>query len=174
MGVWYINNYIKVRPVKIMSDSVMEALIEDEWIVDPVVDADDLDVSVFNGQAVISGIADHYLEKLDAEELAAGVYGVIHVVNNIILEQSWEDKEDWILKDEVEYQLFWNPRINSESIEVMADDGTITLIGKVRTFYERRQATFEAKQAGAESVKNLLVFKLGPPAIKQDTEEQSM
>jgi osmotically-inducible protein OsmY len=174
MGVWRVKNYIKVRPTKITGDAVMEELIEDEWNVDPVVDANDLDVSVFDGQAVISGVADHYLEKVEAEDLAAGVYGVVHVVNNIILEQAWEDKEDWILKEDVEYQLFWNPRINSDSVEVLVDDGIVTLVGKVNTLYQRRQATVEAKQAGAEHVNNLLVFSLGPPAIKPETEKHPM
>ncbi len=61
------------------------------------------------------------------------------------------------LRIDIEDELLWEPRIDDAAIEVVADDGSVTLRGIVGSFRERREATTAVKRVyGVKHVHNEL------------------
>jgi osmotically-inducible protein OsmY len=54
---------------------------------------------------------------------------------------------DGQLRDDVEEELCWEPRVDERAIAVRAQDGEVTLRGTVGSFRERREAVTAAKRA---------------------------
>jgi len=65
------------------------------------------------------------------------------------------------LRNDVEDELFWEPRVDNEAIAVASDDGDVTLRGTVGSFREKREAANAAKRVyGVKSVDNGLSVRL--------------
>ena len=56
-------------------------------------------------------------------------------------------------------ELWWNPLVDSDRIDVIVEDGAATLIGVVSDAHERNLATQEAYEGGAEAVYNNLKLR---------------
>jgi len=66
-------------------------------------------------------------------------------------------------------ELFWDPKVNSETIAVSAHDGTITLRGTVASLAEKREAARAAQKVlGVVSVDNKLEVGLVDDDARQD------
>lgn len=83
VGVWRIDNRIKVRPQLSMSDEIIKKDISNAMIRDPYLNIDDVTVKVSNGVVRLSGTVDNYFEKMQADDLSARVNGVILADNNL-------------------------------------------------------------------------------------------
>jgi len=80
---------------------------------------------------------------------------------------SWDDD----LTQNVSDELFWDPKVDNESIAVSADDGKITLRGTVGSLREKREAKKAAERVfGVTSVDNQLQVKLLNDAKREDAE----
>ena len=55
-------------------------------------------------------------------------------------------KTDQEVRRDVEAELLWNPEINASDIAVKVLAGVVTLVGFVRSFYEKHQAEVAAKR----------------------------
>jgi hypothetical protein len=65
------------------SDDRLRERICERLTDDPFIDATDVDVSVANGEATLSGEVDSRQMKFAVEELVAGIYGITSVDNTI-------------------------------------------------------------------------------------------
>jgi osmotically-inducible protein OsmY len=65
------------------TDDRIKELISDKLTDDWQVDASDIEVSVLNGEVVLSGYVNERAQKRKAEDLAESVLGVVHVENRI-------------------------------------------------------------------------------------------
>src|SRR5258708_20206695 len=65
------------------SDEELERDVRDEFKWDPVLDADDIAVSVKNGVVTLAGFVKRYSDRLEAEIAAKRVAGVKAVANDI-------------------------------------------------------------------------------------------
>ena len=75
------------------------------------------------------------------------------------------------LTGDVEAELFWDPRLDSEAIAASADDGKITLRGTVGSLSEKREAKKAAQRVvGVTSVDNKLQVRLMGDHRRQDAE----
>ena len=185
VGVWGVDNRIKVRPGT-PSDATIEKRIQDALKWDPYVERYQIGVSVFNGEVYLYGDVDSSFEKAQAEDVAAQQYGVREVKNFLMVNKS-EDiyeayaddrypydydwypakertttKTDWEIKKAVEKELMWSPYINSDEVNVEVDNGHVKLTGTVETWRERAAATESALEGGAVSVANDLDVTYGP------------
>jgi len=72
---------------------------------------------------------------------------------------------------DVNDELFWDPKIDSEEIAVFADAGKVTLRGTVGSFRQKREATKAAERVyGVKSVSNELQVRLLNDSRREDAE----
>jgi osmotically-inducible protein OsmY len=68
-------------------------------------------------------------------------------------------------------ELLWDPKVDSSSIAVAADDGTVTLRGTVGSFREKREAKKAAERVfGVAQVQNELTVKLMTDGARSDAD----
>lgn len=189
VGVWRVKNRIDVRP-STPSDGAIADKIRKGLMRDPYVERFDVSVWVDNGEANLSGTVDSYFEKAQAGDIAASVYGVIEVDNNIkvgadydvltydpyvdddwyLYDYDWyvypnaysPTKTDWEIHEDIADELWWSPYVDRDEVTITVDDGVATLTGEVDTWYERQTATENAYEGGAVAVDNDLKIDYGP------------
>lgn len=75
------------------------------------------------------------------------------------------------LVESVGDELRWDPRIDSASIAVVADDGVVTLRGTVGTYREKREANRAAERVyGVRRVENELQVRLMTNGTRKDAD----
>ena len=75
-------------------------------------------------------------------------------------------KSDLEVRQDVERELAWDPRIDAANIAVAAKQGVVTLTGQVRNFIEKWEAEDAAKRvAGGIGIANDLEVTLVGPAV---------
>ncbi|MFW6107168.1 MAG: BON domain-containing protein [bacterium] len=163
VGVWKVENRLRVRPKERPSDAQLAQQVRDALKRDPYVERHQINVSVLNGKAYLYGTVDSDFEKWQADDVAARVSGVVEVQNNLTVSEAWTWKDDWKIRQDIESNLYWNPYVDEESVAVAVEDGVATLTGTVDSWYERRRAADEAWEAGAKSVINELRVRGSAP-----------
>src|SRR5664279_2560932 len=86
-------------------------------------------------------------------------HGMSHAPRAIIM-----NKTDLQLKDEIETELHFDPRVNAAQIGVTVDQGAVSLLGTVDTYAERFAAEDAAKRvSGVRTLAQDLAVKLTGP-----------
>lgn len=184
-GVRSVDNRIKVRPKGEVSDQWIEKSVKKAINRDPYLDGYVIEVVVTNGVVKLYGDVDTVFEKTQAEDVTAGINGVLKVENNLIVRNfsntyvydPWVNdtflydfywyqnlplhpqRSDAAILKETEDRLFWNPFVNSDKVKVEVDKGVVTLTGNVNSWLEYDAAMKNAYQGGAIYVKNNLKVK---------------
>ncbi|MCF7837628.1 MAG: BON domain-containing protein [Candidatus Marinimicrobia bacterium] len=186
VGVWSINNKLKVRPGT-PSDRRIEVNLKNALARDPSVERYQIDVSVVDGEVYLAGAVDSTFEKAVADNVAARQLGVEVVHNfltvnnpNFTVQDPYTDewylydydwyvttdrtttKSDWEIEVDIKAELFWSPFVDSEEVTVSVDNAVVTLTGTVDTWAERQAATENAIEGGAVAVDNELAVIYGP------------
>lgn len=162
LGVWRVKNYLKVRPVTVPSDNEIKGMVEDALSTKPFAEGKDINVRVYYGKVYLDGAVDSLYEKSMVENVVFRVRGVVEVKNNLKAQFTFPEKEDWEIKEDIEYELWWSPFVNSDQVRVNVSDGVATLTGEVGSWRERNAATDNAYDGGAWKVRNLLKVEVGP------------
>ncbi len=161
IGVWKVENHIRVRPQKVPSNKALEDRMHNALLRDPYVELSDIDVDARNGLVILDGNVNSSFEKRRAAEIAWDVTGVVDVDNRIDAEHQWVWQSDWQIKEEVKDQLFWSPFVDEDKIQVKVEQGIVTLTGSVESWSAWNQAEENAFKAGAKDVKNKLKVENG-------------
>jgi len=180
VGVHFVINLLKVRPNALVEDSTLLENVQSALKRSPYVEIKDLDVTVRNSQVTLSGELDSTFDIAEAYRTVAKVNGVASIKNKLTatttkipshgLDYAWHTYVPdayWPFQDipksldaetkrKVESELFWSPFLDSDEIEVNVDNGTVKLTGYVDDYVERRIATKNAWEGGAEGVLNHL------------------
>lgn len=170
VGVWKVNNYLKVRPdverpINTIAENARTIIKED-----PMLDKHEINVVVTDdGTAYIDGNVDSAFEKMRAERKAYAAVGVIDVVNRITVGESWVAQEDWAIQDDIENQLWWSPYVDVDEVSVTVNDGVATLQGTVDTWTESLKAEENAYEGGAKDVNNRLDIRYDPHDLNQSS-----
>lgn len=164
-GVWKVRDLLKVRPEDPAGDETIAAKVESAIERDPYLERYEIDVSVFSGRVYLTGGVDSLFEKIRAESIASGVSDVVEVIDNLRVDLVRPYESDWAIKDDIERELYWNPWLNDQDMEVVVENGIATLTGTVDTWFERQLAREEAIEGGAVEVRNRLSIAFGPPYI---------
>ena len=78
---------------------------------------------------------------------------------------------DQDLRDDVNEELRWEPKVHSEEIAVGVHDGVVTLRGTVGSLRDKREATNAAQRVhGVKSVDNKLAVRLLGAVARKDAE----
>jgi len=187
VGVYSVDNRMKVRPSGSVTDEKLEERVEAALLRDPQVERYEIDVNVYNGVAYLYGNVDSYFEKGQADDVTSRVNGVRDVRNYLnvaipeeplvydpyvydwqIYDYDWYDyepgrtmQEDAEILDEINDELFWSPFVDSDDITVSVKEGVATLNGTVDSWSEWRAATENAYEGGAIWVDNDLTVQAG-------------
>lgn len=161
VGVWRVKNFLRVRPKDRPSDQTLKDRVLKALRRDPYVDKIEVAVVVLNGKVYLSGEVDSRFEKNRAYFAASGVSGVIEVNNNIDVDLPLDWKDDWVIREDIEDQLWWSTYVDSDDITVSVDKGVATLQGTVDSWFERRMAAQNAFEGGAVAVNNQLRIRNG-------------
>jgi osmotically-inducible protein OsmY len=185
VGVWNVENRIKVRPVLRPSDQKIKNDIGLALLRDPYVEKFKISATVNNGVVNLAGTVDSYFEKAQAEDVVSRVKGVVHVNNRLEVQQygtpytydpyvdnwyfndtdwysykpAYSGSSDFRIAQEIRDQLFWSPFVDDTDITVSVDDGEATLTGTVDSYMEYGAAQDNAYEGGAIFVDNDLVVE---------------
>jgi osmotically-inducible protein OsmY len=86
MGVWRVDNLLKVRPNGRRTDAEMEKQLKAALSWDPLLDSSTIDVAVINRTAYLSGGVESRFEKTEAQDVASRIKGVVLVRNHLKVE----------------------------------------------------------------------------------------
>lgn len=124
--------------IQVTAQSITDA-VEDELQQDPMVPAQTIDVSTNDGIITLSGMVGNLDAKERAQRIAGTVKGVVAVINNIRVMPS-ERRNDQQIENDVKTALLLDPAADSYEVDVAADNGVVTLAGKVDSWQERELA----------------------------------
>jgi osmotically-inducible protein OsmY len=150
-GVRSVVNNIDVSPAEDVSDGAIRNDIISALAYDPAADSYEIDVTVDDGVATLTGTVESWQEKRLAQKVAAGVSGVTGVDNEILVDYETE-RPDREIEPEIERALRWDTLVDDALIDVSVNNGNVTLSGIVGSAAEKRLARYDAWVAGVRSV----------------------
>ena len=120
--------------------------VKDQLIWDNRVRASDVDVTVQDGTAVLTGTVPSYRAKIAATEDAWSVMGVTNVDNRLRVQYPpmITVPTDSEIMSSVNSSLTLDPDINSSKIDVLVSGGIVTLRGTVDSLWKKFQAASDA------------------------------
>jgi osmotically-inducible protein OsmY len=140
------------------TDADIESDVKAELRRSPEVDQTDIAVKVSGGVVALMGFVHTFFEKCRAESAAIRVAGVGGVANDIEVRVSQDEgrADPEIARDAVSAIRSRVP-IASENIQVLVDQGQVTLEGKVEWQYQREAAEHAVRALnGVRSIENFI------------------
>ena len=138
-GVLWVKNFLKVRPRDPIEDEALKRKVVMVLYDDPFINRFQVKAAVHDGIVVLRGSVESQFQKDQAEETVSGVKGVIDVKNKLTVDSTWVWKPDYIIKREIESELWWSPFVDSDNITVTVEAGVATLSGTVDSFLSTKQ-----------------------------------
>ncbi len=149
-----------------LEDKHLREAVERQLDYDPAVPSNDIEVSVSDGVASLSGFVDTYADKIFAEKAAKRIRGVKAVANDIEVKPPSKHIDPDIAAAAVK-SLERNVHVPSERISVTVKDGWLTLEGKVGWGYQKEAAEQAVRYlSGVRGVTNNI--EIGPVASAAD------
>lgn len=177
VGVWHVDNRLKVRTATPIDDAVTTAAIERALLRDPWVEGFDITVNVKDGTASLYGVVDTMFDRARADDVAARVSGVESVRNLLTavdyttygyydprvdwwyspsnlawydLHMPWVSRQsDPDIRADICNKLWWSPFVDDDQIDVQVSDGCAMLTGTVESVPELMSAVEKAYEGGA-------------------------
>jgi osmotically-inducible protein OsmY len=154
------------------NDQIREDVIHDlKW--DPKISSSDIGVAVRDGVVSLSGYANSYWEKEEAEKAALRVYGVRAVANDIQVRPFISRTDPEIARETVQ-ELQSHVSIPADNIKVTVKNGWVTLEGAVEWQFQKALAESAVKKLrGVLGISNNIQVKpqASPADIKSRIEE---
>lgn len=139
---WYVSGVTSVEDqltvefpstYTVPSDSDIKSNVNQmlDWNTD--IDSDSIDISVTSGLVTLEGSVPTYWQKLQAENDAGRVNGVIGVTNKIAVVPT-EEISDEIIGERLMDRIEQNAPAYVDEVNAKVEDGGVTLSGSVPTF----------------------------------------
>jgi hyperosmotically inducible periplasmic protein len=155
-------------PPAATSDEIVKRLVVDELYWDSRVDASKVMVEVTDGVVILTGHTPTFADRVSAEADARLIRGVVSVENRIAVEHP-KLVPDAELAHNVSTVLVWTPDVDASDITVTAREGTVTLTGSVRHYWEKLRAHLLA--ARVEGVL-LVIDELTVTPVSSDSDHE--
>jgi len=143
-----------------MTDSQLRQDIIDEFEFDPTFDGEHIGVAVDKNVVSLTGHVTSYAQKVAAIAAARRVKGVHAIAENIEVRYPFQAKiaDDQIAKRAMDI-LKWDVLV-PKTIDVLVQDGWITLSGIVNWYYEKTAAEDDVRKlSGVHGVTNNITIK---------------
>ncbi|MFP4101790.1 BON domain-containing protein [Coleofasciculus sp.] len=144
-GVVKVNNQLRVQyptTVTVPADSEIAANIKTVLTLEPNIDSSKINVGVVGGVVTLTGTVNNYWKKIQAEEDAYGITGVIDVINELGVVPT-EKLSDEVIARNIEAALERNFNVNVDNVTVKVSNGVVTLSGTVAN-WSAWQAAYNA------------------------------
>jgi osmotically-inducible protein OsmY len=156
---WWDQPDKNLRPFVVKSDTDIAAAIKQATFYDPRVFSFNINPSVKNGVATLTGTVPTLNAKMAAEALARNTVGVT-AVNDQLVARSELPAADLYLQARVREALNVDPLLESLEIFLTVEDGHVKFTGSVGTFFESAEASDVASRlSGVKSVDNQLAVR---------------
>jgi osmotically-inducible protein OsmY len=131
---------------------------------EPSLRDDDIAVGVREGVVTLAGFVDSYADKWRSERVVGQVKGVKAVVNDLQVRlPSASQRPDPELARAVVNGLRWNILVPDDRIQVVVEDGWVTLKGEVDWYYQKEEAERTVRNlTGVKGVSNLITVAVKP------------
>jgi osmotically-inducible protein OsmY len=146
------------------TDSDIQKDVIAELNAEPNLRNDDVAVGVRDGVVTLAGYVDSYADKWRAERVVSKVKGVKAVVNEleVRLPSSSQRTDPEIARAAVN-ALQWNILVPHDRIQVVVEDGWVTLRGEVDWYYQKEEAERTVRNiTGIKGVSNLITVATVP------------
>ncbi len=158
-----------------MSDILLRQDILNELDFDPRVDASHIGVAVKDGVVTLTGYVNNYAERVAAGHAVQRVKGVHGIAQDIEVRYPDEKKttDDQIAKRALDI-IAWDTTIPDEHIQVVVQNGWVTLRGYADWAFQRNNAEAAVRRLGGVlGVTNLIEVrpKVSAPDVKRRIEE---
>lgn len=135
-GVKALANDISVKPLARTDPEIARDIVE-ALKIDGRIPDDRIKVGISDGLVTLEGTLDWNFQRQAAESCARKVNGIRGITNQIQLSPRVSPGD---VKIKIEEALRRNAEVDARRITVTAADGTITLAGSVRSWFERDEA----------------------------------
>jgi len=182
VGVWAVDNLLKVRPTTSPTDAEMTKQLSSSLFWDFSLEGANIQGKVVDHVAILSGNVTSSFQKYQAQDDATRIKGVTIVRNNLIIEPGYAEiyNYDWpyytrapyvtsgwrayspylndeSIKKSIQNKLYWSPYVDSANINVGVIHGVATLTGTVGSWIGWDEANADGIDGGASSVVNQVV-----------------
>ncbi|MFD1469519.1 BON domain-containing protein [Hymenobacter caeli] len=178
LGAWEVHNLLKVRSPHPAPDAAIQAQVLAALQHDLYVCRQPISVRVGNGRVQLSGGAATHFDRERAADVAAGISGVVEVLNHVhlagapsaqaapgtgeampgTLARPAREKADNQLKKRLHQHYQWSALLHDQPIALHVQAGRVTLSGTVDSWLLRHLAASEAYACGACDVNNHLLI----------------
>lgn len=144
-----------------MTDSQLRQDVIDEFEFDPRFSGEHVGVAVDKNVVSLSGHVNSYAEKLAAIAAARRVKGVHAIAESIEVRYPYQAKtaDDQIAKRATDI-LAWDVVVPEGAVDVLVQDGWVTLSGTVNWYYEKTAAEDDVRKlSGVRGVTNKITIK---------------
>ena len=145
-----------------LPEEIIKQKIIDQLTWDDIVNANDIQVEVFESTVQLKGTVPNYTAKLAAERDALNVTGVLNLES--FLEVDFPPRiilpDDAEISMNIKSMLTMNSKINAVNIDVTTSGGIVTLSGTADSYWEKYEAEDVATKAlGVIEVINKIVVR---------------
>jgi osmotically-inducible protein OsmY len=146
------------------TDSDIQKDLIAELNAEPNLRNDDIAVGVRDGVVTLAGRVDSYADKWRAERVVSKIKGVKAVVNELEVRlPSGSQRSDQEIARAAVNALQWNVLVPHDRIQVVVQDGWITLRGEVDWYYQKEEAERTVRNiTGIKGVSNLITVAAVP------------
>ena len=131
---------------------------------EPSLRDDDIALGVRDGVVTLAGFVDSYADKWRAERTVSKLKGVKAVVNDLKVKLPVSSQRpDPELARAVVDALKWNIQVPHDRIQVVVEDGWVTLKGEADWYYQKEEAERTVRNlTGVKGVSNLITVAVKP------------
>jgi osmotically-inducible protein OsmY len=132
-GITEVFNHLQVQypdTIPVPIDEEIASNVANAFTWDTDIDADKIDVSVIGGMLTLRGTVDAYWKKFQVEDISYGITGVIDIINELAVVPTKKPQDEEIARS-IENALERNTFVEAEDVNVVVEDGRVTLTGFV-------------------------------------------
>jgi len=144
-----------------MTDAQLRQDVIDELDFDPSFDGEHVGVAVDKNVVSLTGHVNSYAEKLAVVAAARRVKGVHAIAEDIEVRYPFQNKtaDDQIAKRASDI-LKWDVVVPNDAVDVLVQDGWVTLSGTVRWYFEKKAAEDDVRKlSGVRGVTNKIAIR---------------
>lgn len=148
--------HYSLQTMHMKTDTQIKKDVERELEWDPKVSTHDISISVSNGVVTLRGEVDSYAKKIAAENAVKRTSGVSGLAEEVTVHipRAWE-RTDTEIAEAAVASLRWAASVPDDKIQVVVDNGWVTLEGDVQWKFQKEEAEKAIrKNAGIKGVSN--------------------